>query len=224
MRLGDADLPGELVSAHADGRLVLFVGAGASVAVPSGLPTFRDLARRIADDSQRLYTEDDLEHADRLLGEIDGDVDVHLRVRDLIGGAESQPNELHGAIVGLTTASPTPRIVTTNYDRHLSTLLPSGIDEFEAPALPPGNDFRGLVYLHGSVRQDPRRLVVTKADFGRAYISDGWAAPFLGRLFGDLVTLFIGYGLNDTLMQYLAEALSEDAEMYALTDEPEDPR
>ena len=224
VRLGAADLPGELVSAHADGRLVLFVGAGASVAVPSGLPTFRDLARRIADDSQRLYTEDDLEHADRLLGEIDGDVDVHLRVRDLIGGAESQPNELHGAIVGLTTASPTPRIVTTNYDRHLSTLLPSGIDEFEAPALPPGNDFRGLVYLHGSVRQDPRRLVVTKADFGRAYISDGWAAPFLGRLFGDLVTLFIGYGLNDTLMQYLAEALSEDAEMYALTDEPEDPR
>ena len=224
MRFGGVDLPGELVSAHADGRLVLFVGAGASVAAPSGLPTFRDLARRIADDSRWSYTEDDLDHADKLLGEIEGDVDVHLRARDLIGRAESQPNELHEAIVGLATASPTPRIVTTNYDRHLSTLLPSGIDEFEAPALPPGNDFRGLVYLHGSVRQDPSRLVVTKADFGRAYLSDGWAAPFLGRLFGDLVTLFIGYGLNDTLMQYLAEALSADAEMYALTDEPEDPR
>ena len=120
-----------------------------------------------------------------MLGEIEGDVDVHLRVRDLIGRAESQPNELHGAIVGLATASPTPRIVTTNYDRHLSTLLPSGIDEFEAPALPRGNDFRGLVYVHGSVRQHPSRLVVTKADFGRAYLSDGWAAPFLGRLFGE---------------------------------------
>ena len=224
MRIGGVDLPGELVSAHADGRLVLFVGAGVSVAAPSGLPTFRDLARRIADDSRWSCTEDDLEHADKLLGEIEGDVDVHLRVRDLIGRAESQPNELHGAIVGLATASPTPRIVTTNYDRHLSTLLPSGIDEFEAPALPRGNDFRGLVYVHGSVRQHPSRLVVTKADFGRAYLSDGWAAPFLGRLFGDLVTLFIGYGLNDTLMQYLAEALSADAEMYALTDEPEDPR
>ena len=224
MRFGGVDLPGELVSAHADGRLVLFVGAGASVAAPAGLPTFRDLARRIADDSRWPYTEDGLDHADKLLGEIEGDVDVHLRVRNLIGRAESQPNELHEAIVGLATASPTPRIVTTNYDRHLSTLLPSGIDEFEAPALPPGNDFRGLVYLHGSVRQDPSRLLVTKADFGRAYLSDGWAAPFLGRLFGELVTLFIGYGLNDTLMQYLAEALSADAEMYALTDGPEDQR
>lgn len=225
MRFGDVDLPGDLVSAHADGRLVLFVGAGASVPEPSNLPTFQDLARRIADDSQCCYSEEDLGKPDELLGRIDsGEVDVHLRVRDLIAREDSQPNELHRAIVDLASMSSALRIVTTNHDRHMSGFLPTGVDEFEAPALPLGNDFRGLVYLHGSVRQDPNRLVVTKSDFGKAYMANGWAARFLETLLGDLAVLFIGYSLNDTLMQYLAEALSAGAEMYALTKKPEDPR
>ena len=204
---------------------MLFVGAGASVPAPSNLPTFRELARRIADDSQHTYTPDDLEKPDEFLGRIDnGSVDVHLRVRDLIARQDSQPNELHRAIVELGGTSSALRIVTTNYDRHLSCFLPGGVDEFEAPALPPGNDFRGLVSLHGSIRQDPRRLVVTDSDFGHAYLSDGWALRFLAPLFGELAVLFIGYGLNDTLMQYLVKALSRDAEVYAFTDKPNDPR
>ena len=224
MRFGDVELPGDLVSAHAEGRLVLFVGAGVSVPAPSDLPLFRDLARGIADGSQYRYSKVDLTKPDELLGRIDcGDVDVHLRVRNLIAREDSRPNELHRAIVGLAGTSSAPRIVTTNFDRHLSGFLPAGVDEFEAPALPPGNDFRGLVHLHGSVRQDPSRLVVTAADFGRAYLKERWAARFVEKLLEDLAVVFIGYGLNDTLMQYLAKALSVDAEMYALTDEPENP-
>ena len=223
MKFGDVDLPGDLVSAHADGRLVLFVGAGASVPAPSNLPMFRDLAQRIADESHYRYSEEDLEKPDELLGRIaDRGVDVHLRVRDLIAREDSQPNELHRAIVDLASTSSALRIVTTNYDRHMSGFLPTGVDEFEAPALPLGNDFRGLVHLHGSVRHDPNRLVVTKSDFGKAYMANGWAARFLETLLGEMAVLFIGYGLNDTLMQYLAKALSADAEMYALTDKPED--
>ena len=225
MRFEGIDLPDELISAHADDRLALFVGAGASVPAPSNLPRFRELAQRIADDSRIPYTPADLEKPDEFLGRIDdGNVDVHVRVRDLIGSADSQPNELHKAIVDLASTSSAFRIVTTNYDRHLSIFLPGELDEFEAPALPPGNDFSGLVYLHGSVRQDPGRLAVTGADFGRAYISPGHAARFLAGLFEDLAVVFIGYGLNDTLMRYLAKALSADAQMYALTDGPEDPR
>lgn len=224
MRFGDNDLPDGLVSAHAEGRLVLFVGAGASVAAPSNLPKFRELARRIADDSQHPYTDEELEKPDELLGRIDhGDVDVHLRVRNLMAREDSRPNELHRAIVDLAGTSSALRIVTTNFDRHMSGFLPTGVDEFEAPALPPGNDFRGLVHLHGSVRRDPSRLVVTAADFGRAYLKERWAARFVEKLLEDLAVVFIGYGLNDTLMQYLAKALSVDAELYALTDEPEDP-
>ncbi len=225
VRVGDAELPGDLVSAHADGRLVLFVGAGVSIPAPSGLPTFRELAQRIADDSEFPCNESDLEKPDELLDRVASrGVDVHLRVKDLIEREDSGPNELHEAVVDLAIASPAPRIVTTDYDRHLSCFLPDGVDEFEAPALPPGNDFRGLVYLHGSVRQDPSRLVVTETDFAQAYLSDEWALRFLQKLFADLAVLFVGYRLNDTLMQYLLRALSPSAEVYALTDKPEDPR
>ena len=225
VRFGAVDMPGDLVSAHADGRLVLFVGAGASIPAPSSLPTFQELAKRIAIDSQFPCAESDLEKPDELLDRIaDSGVDVRRRVKDLIGREDSEPNELHKSVVDLASTSAALRIVTTNFDRHMSGFLPAGVDEFEAPALPPGNNFRGLVYLHGSIRRDPSRLVVTAADFGRAYLKERWALRFVEKLLEDLAVVFIGYGLNDTLMQYLAKALSVDAEMYALTDEPEDPR
>lgn len=46
----EVEVPGELVSAHAEGRLVLFVGAGASIGPPSGLPTFRKLAETLCEE------------------------------------------------------------------------------------------------------------------------------------------------------------------------------
>jgi hypothetical protein len=42
MWIRHVDLPADLIEAHRAGRLVLFVGAGTSIASPSGLPTFSD--------------------------------------------------------------------------------------------------------------------------------------------------------------------------------------
>ena len=46
-------LADELLDAHMEGRLVLFVGAGASIDAPSCLPTFEGLAERIAAEACR---------------------------------------------------------------------------------------------------------------------------------------------------------------------------
>jgi hypothetical protein len=78
------------------------------------------------------------------------------------------------------------RIVTTNYDLHLSTVLSKRgiqVEGYMAPALPMGDDFSGIVYLHGSLQRELKRLVVTDSDFGRAYLRDAWAARFLERMF-----------------------------------------
>ena len=144
---------------------------------------------------------------DRVLGQLDDrdDVDVHARVAHYVNRPGSEPNELHQAIVSVARASPAVRIVTTNYDRHLSTALDASstdYSEYLAPALPLGDDFDGLLYLHGSLNQEPRRLVVTDADFGRAYLSSAWAARFLERLFADKSVLFIGYSHSDVIMTY----------------------
>jgi len=48
--------PDEIVDALLDDRLVIFVGAGASVRAPSGLPLFDMLVNRVADDLDSLPT------------------------------------------------------------------------------------------------------------------------------------------------------------------------
>lgn len=219
MRLEEVEIPDEVVSAHRDGDLVLFVGAGASLDPPSNLPTFHELATRIVqehDPEARLPEEggedgclDSLHHED---------VDVHLRVRQIINAADSEPNNLHHAIVRLATASPRTRIVTTNYDSHLSNCLPSGSEfgSFTAPNLPAGSDFSGIVYLHGNARQSPDNLIVTASDFGRAYMHDGWALSFLKPIFAESTVLFIGYSHRDTLMSYLAHGLPDTSQRYML--------
>lgn len=239
MWIGEMELPVEVMQAHAEGRLVLFVGAGVSVAEPSGLPSFQGLTEEILESSGsniRLPNHSGLEdelnrqesqvrvashsRLDEILGELDdrsegGKVDVHARTAAIVDRAGSNANQLHRNLVRLAEAGPSPKIVTTNYDRHLSACW-SDAAEFLAPALPMGSDFEGLVYLHGSVSQDPSRLVVTDADFGRAYLTDAWAARFLAAMFQKYVILFVGYSHEDLVMSYLARGLPRDSPRYAL--------
>ena len=216
MWLDSVEIPQKLVSAHTDGNLVLFVGAGASVDKPSDLPTFRELAERLAEDSQK-QTPADGQALDKEFGSLKkSGVDVHLKVRDIIGTSESEPNELHKAIANLALASPKPRIITTNYDRHLSKCLGENVDEFPSMAFPQREDFTGIVYLHGSVREPAEHLVVTDADFGAAYLEAPWtAAQFLSRIFRSSTVLFIGYSHEDALMEYLARSLPPESERFA---------
>ena len=65
-------------------------------------------------------------------------------------------------------------------------------------------------------------MVLTDADFGRAYLTEGWARRFLVDLFGTYTVLFVGYSHSDTVMNYLSRALTPGAgERFALTDEPD---
>ena len=92
MLIRDVELPQALIEAHGAGSLVVFVGAGASVGTPSGLPRFRILAKTIADDAHVEIRDGELDRPDSLLGRIDDaddDVDVHLRVRDLLSSPDS---------------------------------------------------------------------------------------------------------------------------------------
>lgn len=225
MWVGGVELPSELVEAHRAGRLVLFVGAGASRDAPSCLPDFEQLTKSIAADAHYPLDDGDLLHPDVVLGRIeDRGVNVHLRVAEYLSDPRSKHNRLHEAIVDLGLPASHLRIVTTNFDRHLTSVLDARgikVEEYAAPALPVGNDFTGLVHLHGTLRQPPARLVTTDADFGKAYLRDAWAARFLERMFAEFSVLFIGYSHGDVVMRYLARALGPDGHRYVLTDTPE---
>jgi len=226
--IGDVDIPEDLVEAARAGSLVLFVGAGASRDAPANLPDFRQLASDIAGEAEIAPTEKELASPDLLLGRIgDAGMDVHQRVRAHIDIADSAPNALHEAIVDLAQATHASRVVTTNYDSHLTRVIEArGLNwgEYMAPALPMGDDFEGVVYLHGSLRQEPRHLIVTDADFGRAYLRDAWAARFLERMFASFTVLFVGYSHDDMVMSYLARSLGPRSNRYVMTFEPDAPK
>lgn len=222
MRLHDVDLPQPIIDAQKRGNLVLFAGAGVSMVAPSNYPNFVDLATEIGG---AAFPRHENELIDRYLGRLEQEgLSVHERVKQRLSNPDSRPNHLHQAIVRLFGATDVIRIVTTNFDDHFrgaaTEVFGSPLEIYRAPALPLGDDFKGIVYLHGSVRDDAKKLVLTDADFGRAYLTQGWARRFVQQLFAEFVVLFVGYSHQDLPLLYLARGISAAAGgpgRYALT-------
>lgn len=152
------------------------------------------------------------EPLDRYLGraEMEG-CKVKEKVKKILSKPSSKPNILHKSLVEIFSDPSTLRIVTTNFDLHFETPISerwpdAGPNIYYAPALPQGGEFSGLLYLHGSLRQ-PAQMVLTDQDFGKAYLTRGWARRFLQDLFEAYVVLFVGYSHQDSVMNYLARGL-----------------
>jgi hypothetical protein len=222
MRFHDVDLPQVLIDARKRGDLVVFAGAGVSMNAPSNYPNFRDLA---TDLGGTTYPIEDHELIDRYMGRlVENGIQVHDRVKRRLSDPLSRPNHLHESIVRLFGSVDAIRVVTTNFDDHFrcaaQTVYGAVPEIYHAPALPLGDDFKGIVHLHGSVLDDAKKLVLTDADFGRAYLTQGWARRFVQQLFSKFVVLFVGYSHQDLPLLYLARGISaaEDGPgRYALT-------
>jgi NAD-dependent SIR2 family protein deacetylase len=157
------DFPDQLIDAHGAGELVVFAGAGVSMPLPTGLPSFKALAVQVGNEAGLPLGRFD--QLDAYLGRVTGTgYPVKERVAQVIsaGGA---PNVLHAAVLGLFKDAASVRIVTTNFDRKLWDVAAGRWSEPPredvAPALPFGGDMEGIVYLHGAVHDSTARLVVT---------------------------------------------------------------
>ncbi len=228
MRISGVDFPPELLKALRDGDLVVFAGAGVSMGSPASLPNFGDLAHEIASGTGEVRSK--LEPEDRFLGWLNfKGVKVHEIAARVLSGQRGQspiPNALHFDILKLYSKVDPLRIVTTNFDllfeeaaKDVYEALPT---PFSAPVLPLGEKFSGIVHVHGDVNR-PDNMVLTDEDFGRAYLTEGWARRFLAALFSSFPVLFIGYSHNDVVMNYLARALpNRDTERFTLVASDED--
>jgi len=207
-------LPDDVSIALDKGELVIFVGAGISKPPPSNLPLFDGLVVEIGKQFGIGVTTDEVRRKeDKILGGWhDAKHHVHKAAAKILSNDKSRPTQLHNEIFKVFKESKKVRIVTTNFDKHLSEaarqVFPDDkIDEYYAPALPLGDDFEGLVYLHGSALLKSERMVLTSEDFGKAYFSKGWAREFLLSLFSQYTVLFVGYSHSDVLVSYLAYGL-----------------
>ncbi len=187
MRIRAIDFPAAVLDAQRAGELVIFAGAGVSMDPPSNYPDFQLSPGK----SGELYIQyRRIEALDRYLGRLQGiGVTVHEQVRLILSSPDSHPNAVHKALIGTFRDPQLLRIVTTNFDRHFTTAATERfgasitLEVFHAPALPVGSNFTGVVHIHGSVEKAAKSLVLTDSDFGRAYITEGWATRFLERLF-----------------------------------------
>ena len=230
MKIAELDFPSPLLSALRNGELVIFAGAGVSKGKPACLPLFKELAEKIAQGTNELLQDGE---EDRFLGRLHNKgkgVKVHERAVQELSRNNPKPTDLHRDLLRLYQKNGEQvRVVTTNFDLLFEAAAQDvfgAVPEiFRAPALPLGRDFNGIVHVHGALSHR-QGMVLTDEDFGRAYLTEGWARRFLVELFRRFPVLFVGYRHNDIILNYLARALPIDSTKprFALTDDSDLPR
>ena len=234
------ELPDELLTARDAGHVLFFCGAGVSQA-QAHLPNFPSLAGRVLSSlgsaldspARRLFSaSQDFEKGTGLTGVVATDRIFGLleqefypeEVRQAVAKALVPPqgHEL-GAHRILLDLSRDPagvvRLITTNFDRLFEDSDPK-LGSFNPPHLPDprrSTDFRGVIHIHGRVdakysRACDDEFVLSSADFGRAYLADGWATRYIQTLLQRFKIVFVGYSADDPPVQYLLEALSREVD------------
>ena len=214
MKIAGIDFPDELITALDEGKLVVFAGAGMSMGSPANLPDFKGLANAIAEGTGEELQNGETD--DEFLGRLrrERGVKVHDRAARELEKNKPAPTKLHRYLLRLYPDSSSVRIVTTNFDKLFEdaakddAMFGTSLKVFEPTALPSIQDFSGVVHIHGTI-DDPKSMVITDEDFGRAYLTNESVRPFLVNLFQSYNVLFVGYSHNDTIMNYLARALSQ---------------
>ena len=219
------DIPDEVFQGVEDEKLILFCGAGLSMA--SNLPSFRRLVELVVQRTgvAGVPSVDD-EQLDRILELVEKKIGNRMREEVIkILGQKPKPSGIASQRAVLDIARLRDgrlRCVTTNFDDHFvrgarrAPRISLSTDAAPTVPVPKPDRWASLVYLHGRIDPavpDGRDLVLTSSDFGRAYLTDGWASRFMTELFRHFSVLFVGYSLDDPVMRYLLDALAADRKL-----------
>lgn len=139
-------------------------------------------------------------------------------VIDRLSKRRTGPLVVHEALLRLSRTEKGVRLITTNFDNRFDSAGRSQKEKLvidNAPKLPvpKPHDWSSIVHLHGRIlsrNDDGSNLVLTAADFGRAYLTERWAARFITELFREFTVVFVGYSLDDPVMGYMVDALAAE--------------
>ena len=240
------DIPVALLNRLDSGTVVFFCGAGVSATCGSDLPDFGELVDHVyeanhlepdAVEREALDRDEADGHRrrpnfDKALGLLERRLGAE-KVRETVISRLSKPatGELvvHKALIDLSRRPTGVRLITTNFDRRF---VEAGVPESEVDAapklpVPRPHSWSSVVHLHGRILSTggTADLVLTAADFGRAYLTERWAARFVTEVFREFTVVFVGYSLGDPVMGYMVDALAAErakggqfTEAYAFAD------
>ena len=234
-------IPDTLLRERDAGRVVFVCGAGVSIlaGMPTFVELTRlvieDVSPPVDGDiikALRHWTDDDngipagartpldqifnmlqQEYGRDLIGQL---VTKHIKVSDPTKVRTTE----HEIIAKISSdRSGTTQIVTTNFD-HLFEFAAGGdkLQRHEPPTFP---DLRhdvpivGITYLHGRLpdkNKTSNDYVLSSADFGRAYLAQGWATSFIRLLLSKYTVVLLGYQAEDPPVKYLLQGLNSERE------------
>lgn len=228
------NIPDELISACLAGNVVFFCGAGVSRA--AGLPGFKELTDQLIEvlapepesNIWRLYEQKPAPYADiyQVMQEEFGEEQVENIISEILKPKDNPDTTHHQNIFTLSTdPDGNPQVVTTNIDTLFEENTEFTDPPHIAPRLPqisPDRPFSGLAYLHGRWQEPDQGLkrkdyIFSSADFGRAYLAEGWATGFLKDLLSTGKSIvFVGYLADDPPVKYLLQGLHAGRNKYPL--------
>jgi hypothetical protein len=234
---GTPDIPDELIKDVAEGHAIFLCGAGVSMRVR--MPLFSTLTEQIyADIGETPKNEAAEEEALKR-----GEYDRALRSLERRTRLPKAPSRVRMATTKLLTHAPglavpdhlnllrlsrdvegRVRLLTTNFDPLFECAAHADgqtVPSHAGKAIPrPGTpEDHGILHLHGRIAYGPRNilpsdLILTSADFGDAYLRDGWASQYIEDRMRLNTLVLVGYAAEDTAMRLLLETLDADRERF----------
>lgn len=232
------NIPDLLLEKRDEGRVVFLCGAG--VSLNAGMPTFYDLTKYVIDffDPQegsaidiefKPWIEDNqsgdnqpktpLDQIFHILYQEYGRDEVNSLVAERLSAAKNKTKLTEHQILSRISSDQEgkPQIVTTNFDLLFENALEiEKLNIYVPPAFPDinlGIPLTGITYLHGRLQEhhnDQHSYILSSADFGRAYLSEGWATNFIQSLLKSYTVVLIGYQAEDPPVKYLLQGLNHD--------------
>ena len=228
-------IPDELLVARDEGRVIFFCGAGVSRARAS-LADFFGLAQRVVETlgvisdspAKRLIEEareidsitgmSGLISADRVFGLLERELlvrDIQAAVAESLKPRPGVDLSAHRIMLDFAKGPDGKvRLVTTNFDlflkpamalcdlgNHLVCLTLSTMKISKVL-------FTSMVVSTKTIVALTARVRLSSSEFGRAYLSDGWATQFIRSVLDRYFVVFLGYTADDPPVLYLLEALN----------------
>jgi hypothetical protein len=232
------DLPDALITDTLAGRVVFLCGAGISMRV--GLPSFMGLTDRIYEELGETFEHDPPERDayekfefDRTLRALEKRLHrpgtVGSPVRAACANQLRVPANVqlldHASVLTLSKdRDGRSRVLTTNFDtlfeRSLADrMLPVFSEAGKALPKPGGPRDFGVHHLHGRLADAglglaETDLILTSADFGDAYLRDGWASRYIEDRMRTATLVLVGYRAEDAALRLLLESLDVDRERF----------
>lgn len=232
-----ADIPDELIRAVSDGDAVFLCGAG--VSRRAGLPSFKELTEQVYQELGETWDNEPAERIafkrteyDRALRSLEkrthrpGTLSrVRIAVSKLLAAPDGVLLLDHLALLQLSRdAEGRHQLLTTNFDTLFERAAhAAGIDvpteAGKSIPRPGGPRDCGILHLHGRIGDrklglEETDLVLTSADFGDAYLRDGWASQYVEDRMRLSMLVLVGYRAEDAALRLLLETLDANRERF----------